>query len=37
MAPVRIDSENILLNLTFQAGPKDKNAVEIWYGNDKNR
>jgi len=35
MAPVRIDSENILLNLTFQAGPKDKNAVEIWYGNDK--
>lgn len=34
ITPIQIDQENIFLNLNFASDSKDKNAVEIWYGND---
>ena len=35
MAPVKIDKENILVNIGISGNPGNNNAVELWYGNDK--
>lgn len=35
LTPAIIDSQNIFLNINFFSNPKDKDAVEVWYGNDK--
>jgi len=34
MTPIEIDQDNIFLNLNFFSDSKDKNEVELWYGND---